>query len=290
MQKILAALGAFAAPAAYFAGRAIGSPALSALSVQLDHHYLRGYASKLQSENVKSEMFSRFSQAAKLCASGKKAIDNELIKVFPMSHGQLLQDVVCMVLHEGKRDGYFVEIGVGDGTKYSNTLMLERDFGWRGVLAEPAAMFHDSISKSRAAILDRRAVSDKTGDTLVFQQDNEVGELSGFAGAKESIIGKDISRYIVDTISFDDLMDEHGAPNEIDYVSIDTEGSELLILDGMSMKKRNISFITIEHNFSRKRIKDFDTFFYKNGYRRILKELSQFDCWYVINGFADDVY
>ena len=39
------------------------------------------------------------------------------------------------------------------------------------------------------------------------------------------------STYTVQTISLLDLLDQHGAPREIDFLSIDTEGSEIPIIE-----------------------------------------------------------
>lgn len=285
MRRIGTALRSLAAPVAYFTGRAIGSPALSARSIDLDNNYLRGYRTLLQANGRYSEMFERLAQAAKICASANRLIDTEMSSLFPKSHGQLLQDVMCALLHGGKRDGYFVEVGVGDGTTYSNTRLLEEEFGWRGILAEPAQMFHDSIANSRSAILDRRAVGSETGNTLTFEQDDAMGELSGLAGERTPRGKQSVSTYTVQTVRLDDLLDEYGAPEQIDYVSIDTEGSELSVLSGLSMQRRRIAFFTIEHNFDSHRMKKYDEILQGAGYRKIAPHLSAFDYWYIHRDF-----
>lgn len=86
--------------------------------------------------------------------------------------------------------------------------------------------------------------------------------------------------YHVETVSILDLLNEHNAPYEIDYLSIDTEGSEFDILKAFDFKKYNIKIITVEHNFTEMREKIFELLsFY--GYKRIFVELSDVDDWYI---------
>lgn len=275
--------GLLLAPVTYVLGRSLGKPSLSCRSVGFDQDYMRGYAAALQAKNLESDTFLSFAQAAKLCTSWDRNVDLEMLKLFPASHGQLLQDVVCALVHDSKRDGYFVEVGVGDGEKFSNTLLLERDFGWRGILAEPAKMFHENISAIRSSILDKRAVSNESGKTVLFEQDDGMGELSGLAGQRSPRGQQNLSTYEVSTVRLDDLLAEYDAPDEIDYMSIDTEGSELSVLDGLSLSKRRISLLTIEHNHDRNRMQAYADLFEPAGYRQLLPNLSGFDYWYIHN-------
>lgn len=281
LRKMISVSGVLLAPVTYVLGRSLGSSSLSSRSVNFDHDYMRGYASALQAKDIESDMFVRFSQAAKLCASWDRNVDLEMLKLFPSSHGQLLQDVMCALVHGGKRDGYFVEIGVGDGEKFSNTLLLERDFGWRGILAEPAKMFHENISDTRSSILDKRAVSNESGKTVLFEQDDGMGELSGLAGQRSPRGRQSLSTYEVSTVRLDDLLAEYNAPDEIDYMSIDTEGSETSVLEGLSLSKRRISLLTIEHNYDQNRMRAYADLFEPAGYRRLFPNLSSFDYWYI---------
>jgi hypothetical protein len=77
-----------------------------------------------------------------------------------------------------------------------------------------------------------------------------------------------------------DLLEEHGAPPEIDYLSIDTEGSEYDILESFDFQKYHVSVITCEHNYSPMRDKLY-SLFQKNGYKRKYEHISQFDDWFV---------
>jgi len=86
--------------------------------------------------------------------------------------------------------------------------------------------------------------------------------------------------YSVETISLMDLLEKHGAPREIDYLSIDTEGSEFDILENFDFDKYPIRIITCEHNYSPMRER-LHALFSGKGYVRKYEQVSQFDDWYV---------
>jgi hypothetical protein len=76
------------------------------------------------------------------------------------------------------------------------------------------------------------------------------------------------------------MLKKYNAPKQIDYLSIDTEGSEFEILNSFNFDLYDIKIITCEHNYTpmRKKIYSLLT---KNGYDRKYSEYSQFDDWYV---------
>lgn len=201
------------------------------------------------------------------------------------SPSQLKQDLFALSYHSFKRNGYFVEFGAADGVQHSNTYLLESQFGWKGILAEPSRSFHADLAKSRSASLDERCVWKITGEQLTFN-DTEAGVLStldqfsdddGHAEARK----KSVAKYPVETVSLEDLLDSHHAPPEIDYMSVDTEGSEFEILSAYDFSRRKISVVTIEHNRTRLR-KPIHDLMIANGYRRVFEPLSRWDDWYLL--------
>ena len=62
---------------------------------------------------------------------------SDLEKIITLSKSQIGQDLFVAALHNGKKNGYFVEFGATDGVGLSNTYMLEKNFSWSGILAEP---------------------------------------------------------------------------------------------------------------------------------------------------------
>ena len=95
-----------------------------------------------------------------------------------------------------------------------------------------------------------------------------------------SLFYKKGKKYKVKTITLLDLLDVHNAPKFIDYLSIDTEGSEYDILNAFDFQKYKFNVITCEHNFTPMREKIYDLLM-KNGYKRKFTNISRVDDWYV---------
>jgi hypothetical protein len=73
---------------------------------------------------------------------------------------------------------------------------------------------------------------------------------------------------------------KHNAPKDIDYLSIDTEGSEFEILSAHDFSEYSFKVIPCEHNFTDMREKIHDLLS-AQGYVRKYENLSKFDDWYV---------
>ncbi|MEO0461133.1 MAG: FkbM family methyltransferase [Myxococcota bacterium] len=197
------------------------------------------------------------------------------------AESQLLQDLFCVIATQEKKDGFFIEVGVGDGRHISNTYMLEKRLGWRGILVEPNRSFKDSIERQRDAQLIEQAATSRTGDTIVFEEESE-GVFSGLASFKrKNDRSQSSKRYNVKSITLDKVLEESGAPRQIDYLSIDTEGSELDILAGLSIDRYEIGCLSIEHNYVSRTLRELDLLLCPSGYTRVLSEVSEFDAWYV---------
>ena len=85
---------------------------------------------------------------------------------------------------------------------------------------------------------------------------------------------------MVNTISLIALLKKYNAPKEIDYLSVDTEGSELDILSAFDFNEYRFNCITIEHNFTENREK-LKFLLEQNGYKRVFEHLSKWDDWYI---------
>lgn len=205
------------------------------------------------------------------------------IKHLSESKSQICQDLLVLYLTNHKKNGFFVEFGATDGITLSNTYLLEKNFAWSGLLAEPARSWHTALAQNRSCIIDKRCVWSESGKKLNFHEAT-IGELSTVDGfmkqdghARERAPGED---YVVESVSLNDLLASHSAPRQIDFLSVDTEGSEYEILKNFDFSKYEVKIITVEHNYSASREK-IHALLIENGYTRIFEGFSQWDDWYI---------
>jgi FkbM family methyltransferase len=198
------------------------------------------------------------------------------------SKSQIGQDLWALWETHGKTGGYFVEFGAADGQNLSNTWLLEQKYGWTGILAEPMPDWHEKL-KARKAIVEHRCVWSKSGEKLTFYC-SIVPELSGLKATadQDGHTGnrKNARQIEVETISLLDLLQAHKAPKVIDYMSVDTEGSEFDILANFDFARYDVNLISVEHNHSELREK-IRGLLLKNGFARAFEEFSGCDDWYV---------
>lgn len=215
------------------------------------------------------------------CPEGRQGA---VLRHLNFSRSQHLQDLFVLSELGERRGGFFVEFGAADGWKISNSWMLEQQLGWRGILAEPARGWHSALRANRPlARIETDCVWTVTGETLPFAE-TENRDISTLASFREADVwaaerARHVS-YDVRTVSLLDLMERHGAPAEPDYLSIDTEGSELEILRAFDFRRYPFKVITCEHNHGPNR-EALRELLEGAGYVRRHPELSQFDDWYV---------
>ena len=253
--------------------------------------YLKGELESLQRE---MEAVPRFVYLWNELNYAQKVFVSRYI---PFSKSQLGQDLfVLSELHsDSTSNKFFVEFGATDGIELSNTYLLEKHFGWNGILAEPAHVWRERLSRNRECITDHRCVSRRSGENVEFMEvlcdesgslsSPELSSMSEFANSGDwaSDIRLNNSRkYTVKTVSLNDLLVEHKAPQTIEYLSLDTEGSELVILQNFDFKKYCVRVITVEHNYQEHARQAIFDLLASNGYVRKYEHISLFDDWYVL--------
>jgi FkbM family methyltransferase len=225
-------------------------------------------------------------------------IFKDLLNYFSLGKGknfsQANQDLfVLYFTHYAGKKGFYVEIGAGDGVKISNTYLLEKA-DWQGIIVDPVNYNSENI-KLRKCIKDKRAVYSKSGLKLPFlavesspkyalQGENFSGILEHIRDDIKTFPNKIIN---VETVSLNDLLEQYNAPNKIDYISIDTEGSEFEIIKNFDFNKYDVEIFTIEHNGASFR-KDLTKLLVDKNYFRLPNVtqggfVAPYDDWFIKN-------
>ncbi|MEO7100504.1 MAG: FkbM family methyltransferase [Luteolibacter sp.] len=194
---------------------------------------------------------------------------------------QIEQDLWVLEKTSYKRGGYFVEFGATNGILLSNTYLLEKEFGWHGLCAEPNPTFFDELKKNRLCTVTNACIGAVSGELVEFIFAEVYGGMARDADsdnhkAKREAYRETGDTAILTTISLHDFLKAHDAPVTIDYLSIDTEGSEFSILEKFPFDQWDVRLLTIEHNFTEQR-KSIRNLLESHGY---LCQEAQWDDWY----------
>jgi FkbM family methyltransferase len=197
---------------------------------------------------------------------------------------QLLQDVFVLSALDRKKKGYFIEAGASDGIDLSNTFLLEKNFGWSGLLVEPSRTSFRKLSSNRISLSFNVALWSESNLDLHFTETKSPG-LSTITTFKENdFLAQDrkvLKQYEVPTISLMDLLRNNNAPREIDYLSLDTEGSEYEILKDFDFSHFYFSIISVEHGWNENNRDLVRVFLQGVGYFQIRPELTEYESWFI---------
>lgn len=150
--------------------------------------------------------------------------------------------------------GTFVEAGALDGIYDSNTLHLERERGWRGILIEPnpEQLIACKANRPRAVVVGC-ALSDVDGEFPFEIVTGTYRGWSGFAhtgdGRRQHSLDADGTRRLthVRARPLADILREY-ALHRVDYLSLDVEGAELEVLGVYPFDEIPIGIIGVEDN------------------------------------------
>jgi FkbM family methyltransferase len=198
------------------------------------------------------------------------------------------QDLFVLDVLEGMRDGFFLDSGASNGVRASNTHRLETEFEWTGICVEPNEIIFAELVRNRrcccinCALYNREGTVDFVEKAFVlggildeYHPEHLQHAIASF-GVPEDAAGRPVtvSRPARTVRS---VLRECAAPSVIDYWSLDTEGSELTILESFPFDEYSFRVLTVEHNCLpvRDQIRGF---LERQGYRRI-QVLEVDDCY-----------
>src|SRR3990167_724466 len=228
---------------------------------------------------------------ARLCYAALLDLKNAFLYVLVVHLGYKPQSLsfggqdrwVIDEVFRGKRDGFFLDLGAADGFSESNTYILEKIYGWRGICIEPNPLLFKQLTEKfkRTCTCVQKVVdaeesdvefmfSGQMGGIIHEDTDNNPNQRSGRI-EKSREAGR---INMVKTTTLEKILDQLGAPSIIDYFTIDVEGAETRILRNFPFDKYTFLALTIERPSA-----ELNAVLFGNGYRFVRNSVE--DTFYV---------
>ena len=178
-------------------------------------------------------------------------------------YSQALQDYFLdSFIFSKKEGGIFLDIGGNDPVNINNTYFFEKSRGWSGLAFEPITAQREKWKTSRNTECLPYALGRITGEVEFCEYDAHF--MSGFS-EEVDYSGKVKSRYKVPVRRLADILDERGIKH-VDFVSLDVEGAEIDVLQGIDFSHVEIDCFTIENNKGWQKEKRLRKFMIDAGY------------------------
>jgi FkbM family methyltransferase len=184
-------------------------------------------------------------------------------------HGE---DKYIESLFRGKKQGVCIEVGAYDGITLSNTLHFEQK-GWSALCVEPIPSAFDKCKTIRKncyqCCISESDTSDK--EFTIFHLNDNLCAISSLEPDQRLITSHKhlitkVTSCIVKVRSLNSLLAELKFPTAIDFISIDTENTELDVLKGIDLNIYDVKLFVIENNYNEPFCNDYLT---KYGYEKI---------------------
>lgn len=176
---------------------------------------------------------------------------------------QFEQDKHVLDVYKDKKNGYFVDIGAYDGIESSNSFILEKEYGWNGICVECNPRYYQMLCDVRSCYKSNSAIYNINDRLMPFY------DSGGYAGFVETNNHTHITNdpiINVTTQTLTTLLEKFNAPSFIEYLSLDTEGSEYEILKAHDFNRYKFGYICVEHNHIEKNRKAIRELLETNGY------------------------
>lgn len=180
------------------------------------------------------------------------------------SPSQIGQDKwISESIFAGVTDGFFLDVGSGDGIVHSNTYTLEQK-GWSGICIDP---FPTRMEERRCQLF-KEVVYGERGKRVLFHKAGEVGGVADTLDRWKSVAEQSPSVELT-TVTLGDILHRAKAPSYIHFMSLDIEGAELEALQGLPFDEYTFGALVIEHNYEGRKRNDIQALLEAQGYTRV---------------------
>jgi FkbM family methyltransferase len=177
------------------------------------------------------------------------AVNQELRDRVLKSYSQFNEDMILWQLFEGKKTGYYVDIGANDPVRLSNTKKFY-DMGWHGVNVEPNPKLFKRLREYRPRdITVNCGAGDVPGEMTFYEIDPDCYSTFDPDAARKTRFSssKTITAELpVRIITMNDVFELCTQP--VDFMSVDTESFDYKVLSANDWSKNRPKVIVVELN------------------------------------------
>jgi len=160
--------------------------------------------------------------------------------------------------------GTCVEVGAYDGVTFSNTMYFE-ERNWNCLCVEPNPKQFEKCTANRKLAVNCCAGAENRDDTFFTVYTLYNGTESAISSLQPddrliSRLGRlitEVQRIPVQTRTLTTILDDAHFPTKIDFISIDTENTELDVLHGFAFDRYDVTYFIIENNYDERTCIDF---------------------------------
>jgi methyltransferase, FkbM family len=166
------------------------------------------------------------------------------------------EDNFIIEYFNGKRNGFIVDVGAAEGVSSSNSFRLINEYDWSAFLIEPYSASFKQLKylygDNNKIILENVAVSSVTKKAVLYLKHVDSGCHSlrepetKPEDPNDNRLGPDTGTEEVLVFTLNDLFKKHNIKN-IDVLSVDTEGNDLAVLQGLNFEEYKPKIITVEY-------------------------------------------
>ncbi len=174
--------------------------------------------------------------------------------------------VIEEIYKKKKFNGYFIDLAATDGINENNTYVLEKKYMWKGITIEANNFYFKKLKKNRSCICLNCVIGEEkesikfiengpTGGVIGNNFDNNFKKRSDFLNKNKFKIKKKKSYTLFE------ILKKNKSPKIINYLSLDVEGGETIVLKNFPFNKYIFETMTIERPS-----KELNKILFKNGY------------------------
>ena len=145
------------------------------------------------------------------------------------------QDKLVIQLLQGKRNGFFIDVGARYWNKGSNSFSLEYYYDWKGICVEPDERMYTGLVVNRTCTV----ICENPIDTYLNQSVYFNYQIGGYH--RTGSIGS-----MKVTVTLKEILSSFKLPSIIDYLSLDIEGHEYQAMLSVDLNQYTFLIISVE--------------------------------------------